>query len=147
MAARAGEPWFEDSSAALQAEQAGEFESDAELGELALREFKFYFARYGDAEREYLESLSVDVPNADTLRYFNKELFETFDLRPQLGEITAPALVVTGDEDFITGPVCANELAEHLGDVRKVVIPGAGHFVFVEAPDAFRGVVFDFLGV
>jgi pimeloyl-ACP methyl ester carboxylesterase len=147
MAARAGEPWFEDSSAALQAEQAGEFETDAELGELALREFKFYFARYGDAEHEYLESLRVDVPNGDTLRYFNKELFETFDLRPQLGEISAPALVVTGEEDFITGPVCANELAECLDDVRKVVIPGAGHFVFVEAPDAFREAVFDFLGV
>jgi pimeloyl-ACP methyl ester carboxylesterase len=145
MAARAGEPWFEDSSAALQAEQAGEFETDEELGELALREFKFYFARYGDAEREYLESLRVDVPNADTLRYFNKEIFETFDLRPQLGEITAPTLVVTGEDDFITGPVCADEIAGCLGDARKVIIPGAGHFVFVEAPEAFREAVLDFL--
>ena len=32
MAAKAGEPWFEDASAALAAEQAGEFETDEELG-------------------------------------------------------------------------------------------------------------------
>jgi proline iminopeptidase len=146
MAGKAGEPWFEDASAALQAEQAGEFETDEELGELALREFPFYFAHYGDAERAYLESLRDDIPNADTLRYFNQEVFETFDLRPQLGEITAPTLVVTGEQDFITGPVCAAEIEACLTDARKVVIPGAGHFVFVEAPEEFRAAVLDFLG-
>jgi pimeloyl-ACP methyl ester carboxylesterase len=146
MAAKAGEPWFEDASAALQAEQADEFETDEELGELALREFPFYFADYGDAERAYLESLRGDIPNADTLRYFNQEIFETFDLRPQLGEITAPTLVITGEQDFITGPVCADEIAACLSDGRKVVIPGSGHFVFVETPEAFREAVLDFLG-
>jgi pimeloyl-ACP methyl ester carboxylesterase len=147
MSAKAGEPWFEDASAALAAEQAGEFETDEELGELALREFPFYFAHYGDAERAYLESLRGDIPNADTLRYFNQEIFETFDLRPQLREITAPTLVITGDQDFITGPVCADEIEASLSDGRKVLVPGAGHFVFVEAPEAFREAVFDFLGV
>jgi proline iminopeptidase len=147
MAAKAGEPWFEDASAALQAEQAGGFETDEELGELAIREFPFYFAQYGDAERSYLESLRADVPNADTLRYFNQELFETFDMRPRLAEITAPTLVITGEQDFITGPLCADEIEEGLSDVRKVVIPGAGHFVFVETPAEFRAAVLEFLEV
>jgi proline iminopeptidase len=145
MAAKAGEPWFEDASAALAAEQAGEFETDEELGELAIREFPFYFAQYGDAERSYLESLRADVPNADTLRYFNQELFATFDLRPRLAEITAPTLVITGEQDFITGPICADEIEAGLSDVRKVVIPGAGHFVFVETPTEFRAAVLEFL--
>jgi proline iminopeptidase len=147
LAAKAGEPWYEDARAALEAEQAARFATDEELGELALRELPFYFACYGDDERAYVESLRVDVPNADTLRYFNQEIFETFDLRPQLEKITAPTLVVTGEEDFITGPVCAAELEQGLRDVRKVIIPGAGHFVFVEAPQAFREAVFDFLQV
>jgi len=146
MAAKSGEPWFEDASAALAAEQAGEFETDEELGQLALREFPFYFAHYGEAERAYLESLRDDIPNADTLRYFNQEIFETFDLRPQLAKITAPTLVVTGKQDFITGPVCADDIEASLSDVRKVVIPGAGHFVFVETPDEFRAAVLEFLG-
>jgi proline iminopeptidase len=145
MAVKAGEPWYDDARAALEAEQRGDFETDAELGELALREFPFYFASYGDTERAYLESLRDDVPNADTLRYFNQEIFPTFDLRPQLEQITAPTLVVTGELDFITGPICANEIAQGLRDARKVLIPGSGHFVFVETPEAFRQVVLDFL--
>jgi len=147
MAAKAGEPWYDDARAALEAEQAARFATDEELGELALRELPFYFARYGDSEQAYVESLRADVPNADTLRYFNQEPFETFDLRPQLGKITAPTLVVAGEEDFITGPVCANEIQQGLRDPRKVIIPGAGHFVFIEAPEAFRETVFDFLEV
>jgi len=145
MATKASEPWYDDARAALEAEQNGEFEADAELGELAIREFPLYFATYGDAEHAYLESLRDDVPNADTLRYFNQEVFETYDLRPQLEQITAPTLVVTGELDFITGPVCANEIEQSLRDVRKVLIPGSGHFVFVEAPEAFRRAVLDFL--
>ena len=96
-------------------------------------------------ERAYLESLRDDIPNADTLRYFNQEIFETFDLRPQLREITAPTLVITGEQDFITGPVCADEIEACLSNGRKVVIPGAGHFVFVETPDEFRAAVLEFL--
>ena len=147
MAAKSGEPWYDDAREALEAEQAARFATDQELGELALRELPFYFASYGDGEQAYVESLRVDIPNADTLRYFNQEIFETFDLRPKLGKITARTLVVTGEEDFITGPVCADEIAEGLRDARKVIIPGAGHFVFIEAPQAFREAVFDFLEV
>ena len=55
--------------------------------------------------------------------------------------------MLAGEQDFITGPAAA---ARHrracLSDVRKVVIPGAGHFVFVEAPEEFRAAVLDFLG-
>ena len=147
MAAKSGEPWYDDARAALEAEQAGEFESDEELGELAAREFAFYFARYGETERAYIEALRAEVPNADTLRLFNQEILETFDLRPELERITAPTLVIAGEEDFITGPVCANELEEGLRDVRKVLIPGAGHFIFVEAPQQFRQAVLEFLQV
>jgi len=146
MAGHADEPWFEDATAALQAEQKGEFASDEELGELAIREFPFYFARYGDAEQAYLDTLRDDIPNADTLLLFNREIFETFDLRPDLARITAPTLVVTGELDFITGPVCAAEISAELGDVKTEILPGTGHFIFVESPEAFRQAVLGFLG-
>jgi proline-specific peptidase len=147
MAARSGEPWYADAAAALEAEEAGDFESDEELGELAFREFPFYFAHYGDAEKAYLDSLRDESPNADTLRFFNKEIFPTFDLRPLLGRIEAPTLVITGEEDFITGPVCAHEIADGIAGAEKVLLPGIGHFIFFEGPEAWRGAVLSFLGV
>ena len=45
MLAKAGEPWYEDARAALDAEQAGEFDSDEALAELVLREYPFYFSQ------------------------------------------------------------------------------------------------------
>ena len=142
----ADEPWYADAKAALEAEQAGRFESDEELGELGLREFPFYFARYGDEERAYLQLLGEELPNADALLLFNREIFQTFDMRPELAKITAPTLVITGEEDFITGPPCAREIAAGIARADTVVLPGVGHFIFVEGPEAFRDAVLSFLG-
>ena len=144
--AHAGEPWYEDARAALEAEEAGEFETDEELADLSLREFPFYFARYGDEERAYVATLSGDKPNADALRLFNQEQVPSFDLRPELAQIAAPTLVITGEEDFITGPLSAAELSEGIAGAETVLVPGCGHFIFVEAPEAFRDAVLAFLG-
>ena len=142
----ADESWYEDARAALEAEEAGDFETDEELAELSLREFPFYFARYGDDERAYVERLRGDTPNADALRLFNQEQVPSFDLRPELPQIAAPTLVITGEEDFITGPLSAAELSNGIAGAETVLIPGCGHFVFVEAPEAFRDSVLAFLG-
>jgi proline iminopeptidase len=144
MDAKAGEPWYEDARAALEAEQAGRFETDEELADLALREFPFYFAIYGDAEHAYLESLRGEIPVADALLLFNNEIFESFDLRPELPKITASTLVITGADDFITGPICAEDFAS-IPDHRTVILPQCGHFIFVEARERFRDEVTAFL--
>jgi pimeloyl-ACP methyl ester carboxylesterase len=142
---RSGEPWFEDASAAVAAEQAGEWGSDEELASLVLRELPFYFAVYGDRERAYTRSLEGEIPVGDALRLFNNDVFTTFDLRPDLPGITAPTLVVTGEDDFITGPVNAREIAERIAGAELVLLPDCGHFVFVEQPRRFAAAVAGFL--
>jgi proline-specific peptidase len=146
MESHSGEPWYADAKAALEEEQAGAFTTDEEMQALAFREFPFYFAHYDDAARDYLEILHAEATNADTLRYFNQEVFPTFDLRPELERISAPTLVIAGAEDFITGPPSASDIEQGLADVSKVIIPGCGHFVFVEAREAFAEAVASFLG-
>jgi pimeloyl-ACP methyl ester carboxylesterase len=145
MEARSGEPWYAGARAALEAEQAGEFATDEELGELALRELPLYFARFGDDEAAYLETLRAEIPCADALLLFNREIFESFDLRAELARITAPTLVITGADDFITGVVCAGELAAGLSGARTVVLPDTGHFIFVESRERFGDEVLRFL--
>jgi proline iminopeptidase len=146
MAEHAAEPWYTGAVEALEAEQAGSF-TDEELPDLAMREMPFYFARYGDREQSYVEALRTDARNADTLRFFNDEIFPNFDLRPELEQITAPTLVVTGEKDFITGPVCATEIAAGIEGAELQILPGLGHFIFVEGPEAFREAILSFLGV
>jgi pimeloyl-ACP methyl ester carboxylesterase len=145
--ARSGEPWYADARDALETELGGDFSSDQELLELGLRMMPFYFAHYGHAEREWVASLAGDRLNADATRLWEREIFETFDLRPTLSRITAPTLVITGEQDFITGPACVRELEEGVPNRETVVLPGIGHMIFVEAPAAFRRAVLSFLDV
>ncbi len=146
MEKRATEPWYQDAVAALEAEQAGQFKTDEELSKLVFRELPLYFAHFGTVEAGYLDSLkSDDVINADALRLFNNEIFTTFDLRSELPNITAPTLVITGDEDFICGPMCAEEICAGIGGARMVVVGDAGHLLFIEQPQSFHDEVADFL--
>ena len=54
--------------------------------------------------------------------------------------------MVAGDRDFVAPPLAAQAIADGIAGAELVVLPGAGHFVFVEAPDAFREAVLSFLG-
>jgi proline iminopeptidase len=144
---RSGEPWYGDAVAALQVELEGTFADGRELMRLVTRMLPLYFARYGDAERAYVEALAADELSVDATRLWEKEIFEHFDLRPLLLRLTMPTLVITGAEDFITGPAAADELIDGIPESEVVVLPDAGHLIFVEAPEAFREAVLSFLGV
>ncbi len=145
MEKRMTQPWCADARAALEEEQAGNFSSDEELSQIVFRELPLYFAHYGPVEAGYLDTLRSERVNADALKLFNAEIFTTFDLRSRLPSITAQTLVVTGDEDFICGPVCAAEICSTIPGSRMVVIGDAGHLVFVEQPQAFYDEVAQFL--
>jgi pimeloyl-ACP methyl ester carboxylesterase len=142
---RSNQPWYADAAAALDDEQAVKFVTDRELGDLAFREFPLYFAHYGPIEAGYLDTLRTEVPNGDALRLFNQEIFNTFDLRSTLAAITAPTLVITGDEDFICGPICAGEISAGISGARQVILGDCGHFIFVEQAQPFHDEVADFL--
>jgi proline-specific peptidase len=145
MEKRSGQPWAQDAFAALEAEQAGKFETEQELSELVLREYPLYFAHYGEVEAGYVDTLRTEVINADALKLFNEETMTTFDLRGMLPSIKAPTLVITGDEDFICGPVCADDICAGIPGARKVIVGDSGHMVFVEQPQVFHDEVADFL--
>ena len=145
MERRSNQPWYPDAVEALEQEQAGKFSTDEEMADLVFRELPLYFAHFGPAEAGYLDTLKTEALNADTLKLFNNEILNTFDLRPNLGSITAPTLVVTGDEDFICGPLCADEICAGVKGAREVIVSDAGHMLFIEQPQAFHDEVADFL--
>jgi len=62
-----------------------------------------------------------------------------------LGRITAPALVVWGERDPYIAPAFATAYAEALGgQVESHVVPGAGHWPWLDAPEVVTKVT-DFL--
>jgi len=145
--ARRDQPWYDEAVAALQAEEQGDFRDGAELMDLCRRMMPLYYAEYGEAERRHVASLADDSLSVDATRLWEKEIYERFDMRPRLPALTMPTLVLTGEQDFITGPVCSTELAEGIPAAETAVLPGVGHMTFVEAPEEFGDAVLSFLGV
>ncbi|MFD6024204.1 bifunctional 3-oxoadipate enol-lactonase/4-carboxymuconolactone decarboxylase PcaDC [Streptomyces griseoluteus] len=64
------------------------------------------------------------------------EALAAFDVRPELGRIGVPTLVLVGSEDQVTGPAEARTLVAGIPDARLAVVPGASHLVPVEQPAA-----------
>jgi len=72
-------------------------------------------------------------------------LYQSVDLRPQLGRITSPTLIVAGELDFLCGPAQADPIAAAIAGSRLVMLPECGHFPSIEAPEAYRRAVVEFL--
>jgi len=68
----------------------------------------------------------------------------SFDFHPELGRIDAPVLLVYG-EDEPGSELGGRALEAGLPDVTLVRIPRAGHFAFMEEPEAFLAAVRSFL--
>lgn len=141
---RRGAPWFEDAATAIEQEQAGGFASVDELIANVQQQAPLYFHRW-EGNEQIGRLLFSDFAHHEPLHYFNTVEFPTFDLRSELRSITAPTLVVVGDDDMIAGPVCADAIVRELADVHLVTIPDSGHFVYVEQPAAFRAALTGFL--
>ena len=61
----------------------------------------------------------------------------TYDLLPRLRHLAVPTLVLHGERDFV--PVAlAEHIADAIPDALLVVLPGCGHFSFLETPNAVR---------
>jgi pimeloyl-ACP methyl ester carboxylesterase len=59
------------------------------------------------------------------------------DSRPGLAAIAVPTLALVGEEDLITPPDEAREIAAAIGEhARLVIVPGCGHLSTLEAPEA-----------
>jgi 3-oxoadipate enol-lactonase len=68
------------------------------------------------------------------------------DSRPTLPVIRVPTLVVVGDEDVLTPPAEAGEMAAAIAAARLERIPRAGHLCNLESPRAFDAALRRFLG-
>ena len=70
---------------------------------------------------------------------------DRFDVLDRLGEITAPTLILVGEEDRMTPPRYAERLGDDIPGGRLVVIPRAGHLPMVERPRETAAAIADFL--
>jgi pimeloyl-ACP methyl ester carboxylesterase len=85
--------------------------------------------------RDVIASVPAEV-RADTFRTMNG-----YDARPDLDRIAVPALVVAGARDRLMSPADSVAMASRLRWGRHLLLPEAGHAVFIEAHEALNDAV------
>lgn len=67
------------------------------------------------------------------------------DCDERLPQITAPTLVVVGDEDVLTPVRFARALAARIPGARLEIVPAQGHAFSFENPELFASIVREFV--
>ncbi|HUF71136.1 MAG TPA: alpha/beta fold hydrolase [Longimicrobiales bacterium] len=99
----------------------------------------------GDDARARLRTLlepHVDKHGAVSFEFYQEPEWSTFAL---LDEVAVPVLIVVGEADIADVHAHSGAIEAALRDVRRIVVPDAGHLVYFEQPAAFNRLVVDFL--
>jgi pimeloyl-ACP methyl ester carboxylesterase len=116
------------------------------VAKLARRDFESDETVTPEESGEVAAAYGANIPSADVLarRLGNPELgpigwdrIVHYDVVAELAKVTCPTLVVVGERDPVTPVDGANEIIASLspGLGHLFVVPGAGHFTWLDAPD------------
>jgi pimeloyl-ACP methyl ester carboxylesterase len=101
-------------------------------------------ARHGDRALEaVVRTMASDTGAAAFVRQ-QTAIMNRVDSRPGLAAIGCPALVVVGEQDTLTPPDRAAEMASAIPNARQVVVPECGHLCTLERPEAVTQALTDF---
>ncbi|MCF6315834.1 MAG: alpha/beta hydrolase [Marinosulfonomonas sp.] len=102
-------------------------------------------SRHGDATlKAAIIDMAVDT-GAHVWAMQTRAIIGRADSVPMLGQIACPTLVVVGDEDQLTPPELADEMAGAIAGARLEVIADCGHMSTMERPDQLTGLLQNWL--
>jgi pimeloyl-ACP methyl ester carboxylesterase len=93
-------------------------------------------SRYGDKALEAVVLKMMRDTGPEAFVRQQKAIMGRPDSRPMLPGIEIPTLVLVGEQDAITPPEMAREMAEAIEWASLVVVPECGHLSTLEQPEA-----------
>lgn len=139
---RSGEPWYAEAAEAAELVESANPRLRSEL-ERAMR--PLFYGRWDERTQAHAASADEQVSLRAAAGYPPGPDYDADAARRSLGDITARVLIVVGELDALTGTVVGDELAGLIPDAKVATVPGAGHFPWVDEPEAFRAAVEEFL--
>lgn len=142
--ARSGEPWYAEATEAAMLLGGGALPNGLRR-ELERAAQPFSYGRWDARTQEHAAATESQM----SLRaWAGFDPGPDHDYRPMLdalAAVTAPVLVVVGERDGLTGAAIGDRVAERFPNARCVRLADAGHYPWVDAPDAFAAAVRDFM--
>lgn len=142
-AGRADEPWYAD---AAEAQAALPDAPPAQAQALVRATRPFFYGRWDERTQQHAATADRQSSRRAELGFAaGADEVDVATLTGGLGAVTAPVLVVGGERDALTGVASVYRVAESFTTATADVVPHAGHFPWVDEPEAFRAVVEPFL--
>ncbi len=91
------------------------------------------------------EIATRSIVNFAIAEYYFGHVHPSYNLGPQLCDIKAPTLVITGEDDWVVHPKASRALAREIPDAELLVVPETTHFGFVERPDVVLPAICSFI--
>ena len=140
LAQRTHEPWYSDAVGALYAEAT----SPQELEKFLWLSAPLLYGRWNAAARKQAAAEPVQFAQAARDGFYAGFEVDT-SLPERLAALTLPVLLVVGEYDIWPTCTAVRQLANLLQNAELDVLPGAGHFPWVDDPDTFVSTVRTFL--
>lgn len=142
---RSTEPWWPDAAAAVQRlHETGDL---AEVRELLRRTAPMAYGRWEAPQQAHAAAEGDQlgpVPRAGFWQGVDEHTRQS--LLTALRTVRCPVLVLTGERDAISGLRAGDLVAASFPDAETRILPGLGHYPWVDDPALFRATVEDFLG-
>lgn len=139
---RAEEDWYADANAAAEALADA---SPRIRGELEKETRPFWYGRWDARTQEHAAGADTQMSLRASAGFAPGPDYDVAAAQESLRSIDVPTLVVVGGRDAMTGATVAQRFAAVMPAAQVAVIDGAGHFPWVDEPEAFRRSVAEFL--
>lgn len=140
---RSDEPWYAE---AAEAQDALSYANPAQQQALVRATRPFFYGRWDERTQAHAATADTQSSKRAELGFGTGiEEVDVAGMLAALAELDVPVLVVGGERDALTGVASVSTVAASFPRATAVVLPRAGHFPWVDEPEAFRAAVADFL--
>ncbi|MEU9571099.1 alpha/beta hydrolase [Streptomyces massasporeus] len=126
---RASEPWFPDAFPAFEAWLDGTGDFDPVF-------LPFFHGRWDDTARAHADREENET-NDEAAEVYGGGAYDPAATRSALARVRTPVLVLAGEVDGGPSPSLARRAADAFPDAEFAVQPGAGHYPWLDDPQAF----------
>ncbi len=124
---------------------AGGFHTPADLQHFYEVMGPLYSCKYDAAAAGAVRGRSTPSPEPLNRAFGPDGFLRRMDLRPELKQVTAPALILAGRHDWICAPEFSEEIHRLLPGSRLRVFEDASHSIRIDAPDEMRDEILRFV--
>lgn len=106
-----------------------------------------YAVKYDAAASLKRQALATHAPEPLNMAFAPGGFMHSYDLRPNLGAIRTPTLILAGRQDWICAPEFSEEIHRLIPGSRLVIFDNSSHSMRLDEPEGMRREIAGFVGV